>query len=148
MKTIYRIIVALLVSAFISTGCASAVDPEPAESMSEESLGLANPASVNCEEKGGTVVIQKRGDGGEYGVCVFPENRQCEEWAMYNGDCPEGGIDTTDYVTAAALYCAISGGEYTVTDKSGLEDEQGECKFKNGNTCDVWDFYNGTCDSN
>ena len=30
---------------------------------------IANPASVNCTKQGGQLVIQKRGDGGEYGVC-------------------------------------------------------------------------------
>jgi len=147
MKTIYRIITALVIATLILVACAPA-EPESSQSEPESGLGLANPASVNCEKKGGTVVIQKRGDGGEYGVCVFADNRQCEEWAMYRGDCPEGGIDTTDYVTAAALYCAISGGEYAVTDKSGLEDEQGTCSFKTGKTCDAWEFYNGTCDAN
>jgi len=29
---------------------------------------LANPASVNCENKGGQVVIKQRGDGGQYGI--------------------------------------------------------------------------------
>lgn len=139
MKTIYRITIALLIGILLISACAPA---EP------EASGLANPASVNCAEKGGTVVIQKRGDGGEYGVCVFEDNRQCEEWAMFRGDCPEGGIDTGAYVTAASLYCAISGADYAATDKAGMEDEQGTCSFKSGKTCDVWEFYNGTCDPN
>jgi putative hemolysin len=29
----------------------------------------------NCIEKGGTLEILKRGDGGEYGVCFFEDNR-------------------------------------------------------------------------
>jgi len=76
---------------------------------------MANPASENCVKQGGTVSIQTRGDGGQYGVCMFPDNLQCEEWAMLRGECPVGGIKVTGYVTPAAQYCAITGGTYTVT---------------------------------
>lgn len=147
MKGIYRILVILIAGALTLAACSPA-EGEAQKPGSETGAGLANPASVNCEEKGGTVVIQQRGDGGEYGVCVFGGNRQCEEWAMYRGECPEGGIDTSEFVTAASLYCAISGGEYAVTDKSGMEDEQGTCSFKSGKTCDVWELYNGVCEPN
>ena len=56
-----------------------------------------------------------------------------------------GGIKVTGYVTPAAAYCAIGGGEYAVTGNSGQEDEQGTCTLKSGAMCDVWDYYNGTC---
>lgn len=115
----------------------------------QESNGqLPNPASENCIQEGGKLVIQKRGDGGEYGVCLFEDNRQCEEWAMFRGECPIGGIKVTGYVTTASQYCAITGGEYTVTGNSGASDEQGSCAFKNGTTCDVWEYFNGTCSPN
>ena len=51
----------------------------------------------------------------------------------------------TGYVTPAAVYCAITGGTYTVTGQSNSGDEQGTCTFPNGATCDVWEYYNGTC---
>lgn len=107
---------------------------------------MANPASVNCEKQGGKLVIEKRGDGGEYGICFFEDNRQCEEWALMNGECPVGGLKVTGYITPASTYCAIIGGTYQITDKSGAADEQGTCAFKNGNVCDVWEYYNGKCD--
>jgi putative hemolysin len=111
-------------------------------------VGIANPASENCVKQGGTLSIQKSGSGGEYGVCIFEDNRQCEEWAMYNGDCPVGGIKITGYITPAAIYCAISGGEYTITGESNTDNEQGTCTFKNGKTCGVWDYFNGKCGPN
>ncbi len=43
------------------------------------------------------------------------------------GECPVGGIKVTGYVTQAARFCAITGGEYTVTDKSGSDQEEGTC---------------------
>ena len=106
---------------------------------------IANPASENCIAQGGTLAIMERGDGGQYGVCYFEDNRQCEEWALLRGDCPVGGIKVTGYVTPAATYCAITGGEYAATGSSGQEDEQGTCTLKNGTTCDAWDYYNGQC---
>jgi putative hemolysin len=32
---------------------------------------------------------------GQYGVCFFEDNRQCEEWALLRGDCPVGGKKVT-----------------------------------------------------
>ena len=60
-------------------------------------------------------------------MCYFEDNRQCEEWALLRGDCPVGGVKVTGYATPAARYCAITGGTYTVTGKSGAVDEQGTC---------------------
>ncbi|MGD9578620.1 MAG: DUF333 domain-containing protein, partial [Syntrophorhabdus sp.] len=93
---------------------------------------IANPASVNCVKQGGALVIQKHKDGGEYGVCIFQDNRQCEEWAMFRGECPVGGIKITGYITPAAQFCAITGGKYQVTGNSNTDKEQGTCTFKNG----------------
>lgn len=54
--------------------------------------GLANPASVNCEEKGGRVDIRTDSGGGQFGVCVFDGGKECEEWAMFRGECPVSGL--------------------------------------------------------
>ena len=43
-----------------------------------------------------------RRDGGQYGICFFDDNRQCEEWALLRGDCPVGGLKVTGYITPAA----------------------------------------------
>ena len=111
-----------------------------------DQVSLPNPASVNCIEQGGRLLMKTRGDGGVIGVCYFEDNRHCEEWALLRGDCPVGGRKITGYLTVAARYCAIAGGEYTITDESGApEDEQGTCTLPNGAVCDVWDYYNGQC---
>ena len=109
--------------------------------------GMANPASENCVKQGGTVAIVERGDGGQYGICTFADNQQCEEWALLHGDCPVGGVKVTGYVTPAATYCAITGGTYAATGNAGQADEQGACTFKDGAQCDAWDYYNGKCDA-
>jgi putative hemolysin len=56
--------------------------------------GIANPASVNCKESNGTLVIRTDSEGGEYGVCVFSSGAECEEWSYYRGEC----IELTDAV--------------------------------------------------
>ncbi len=110
-----------------------------------QGVGLANPASQNCIQKGGTLSIEERGDGGQYGICFFEDNRQCEEWALFNGECPVGGLKVTGYITPAAVYCAITGGTYTIISDGNTDTEQGKCK-KNDKECDVWDLWNGKCD--
>ena len=108
-------------------------------------VGLANPASVNCAKQGGTLRIETRGDGGQYGVCVFGDDRQCEEWAMMRGACPLGGVRVTGYVTPAARYCAITGGRYTVTANDNRPDEQGSCALPGGKACDAVAYHAGRC---
>jgi len=49
-------------------------------------MGAENPASANCIAQGGTEVIRKTA-AGEYGVCVFPNGSECEEWALYRKEC-------------------------------------------------------------
>jgi dipeptidyl-peptidase-4 len=109
-----------------------------------DSTGRANPASENCTKQGGALEIEERGDGGQYGVCYFEDNRQCEEWALYRGDCPVGGVKVTGYDTDAARYCAITGGSYETTSTAGA-DEAGACTLPSGKLCDAWDYYNGKC---
>jgi putative hemolysin len=144
MVKINKIVIGLLLTATLLGACA-APTPEP---DTQPSVGVPNPASVNCEDKGGQVLIEKRGDGGEYGICIFEDNMQCEEWAFMRGECPFGGVKVTGYVTPASRYCAITGGEYSVTGNSNAENEQETCKFTNGKSCDVWEYYNGKCDAN
>jgi putative hemolysin len=106
---------------------------------------LANPASQNCVARGGTLRIERRPDGGQYGVCYFVDNYQCEEWALFRSECPAGGLRVTGYVTTAARYCAITGGRYAVTARSGASGEQGVCSLPNGKSCDAEGYYAGGC---
>jgi putative hemolysin len=99
---------------------------------------LANPASENCVANGGRVVIETAGDGGQYGVCLFEDNRQCEEWALLRGACPLGGLKVTGYVTPQARSCAIRGGHYAVTgEPTATTPEEGTCTLPGEPTCDA-----------
>jgi len=142
----YRLLLlaAFAIIAIALAGCAPLVAPTP-EAAQPADTQLANPASENCIAQGGTLSIETRDDGGQYGICIFEDNQQCEEWALMRGECPVGGVKVTGYVTPAARFCAITGGEYAVTGDSGGENEQGTCTFADGKTCDAWAYYNGTC---
>jgi putative hemolysin len=56
------------------------------ECKGDASVGIANPASVNCEKLGGKLTI-KEGTGGQYGECALPSGKICEERALYRGEC-------------------------------------------------------------
>lgn len=62
--------------------------PKPTSSC-RLSVGLANPASVHCEEVGGTLEIKKDAEGGQVGFCTLPDKSVCEEWALLRGECLE-----------------------------------------------------------
>lgn len=55
----------------------------------DKGVGMANPASVYCAEQGGRLETRETGVG-QYGVCVFPDGRECEEWAYFRGECSPG----------------------------------------------------------
>ena len=129
--------------ALLASACATQETTPPTEAI--KPVGLPNPASQNCLDQGGELVIMTRGDGGQYGVCLFEDNRQCEEWALMNGHCPVGGLKVTGYITEAAVYCAITGGTYAITGTDAAGVEQGSCTLPDETTCDVWEFYNGVC---
>ena len=70
------------VVAMLLAGCAVTDEPDD--------VGMPNHASVYCEEQGGTLEIREDEKGGQYGVCVFDDGSECEEWAFYNGNCEPG----------------------------------------------------------
>jgi len=106
---------------------------------------LANPASQNCRQKGGALRLERRPDGGQFGVCVFADNRQCDEWALFRGECPAGGVHIAGYATPAGRFCAITGGRYAVVTGSGQAVEQGSCTLPGGKVCDAAAWWAGTC---
>lgn len=125
---------------------ASVALPAPAQTPpAPAKVGLANPASQHCAQQGGALTVEKNGAGGEFGVCTFGDNLQCEEWAMLRGQCRTGGIKVTGYVTAAARYCALTGGSYAVTSGSNAADEQGTCTLPGGQRCAAAAYFDQTC---
>jgi uncharacterized protein len=75
-----HIATALALIAVTLPGCAST----PRET---DNVGLPNPASENCVEQGGRLDIRENTGGDQYGVCVFDDGSECDEWAFYRGEC-------------------------------------------------------------
>ena len=104
-----------------------------------KNIGMANPASTNCIDKSGKIEI-RRNKKGEYGVCLFEDNRQCEEWALFRNQCPEGGLKITGYENDAEIYCAITGGQV-----EGVGTETPMCKRFDGTYCNAQTNLDGEC---
>lgn len=50
---------------------------------SDDGPGLANPASVFCEEQGGTVEIVTDAAGNQASLCRLPDGTAVDEWEYY-----------------------------------------------------------------
>ena len=59
----------------------------PTKPATQGSSQMANPASKYCIDKGGRLEIRTAADGGQVGICVFPNGKECEEWAFMRGQC-------------------------------------------------------------
>lgn len=105
----------------------------------QDSVGLTNPASENCIKSGGRLEMRKS-KMGEYGVCLFEDNRQCEEWALFRGQCPVGGLKITGYENEAEIFCAITGGKV-----EGFDTKTPMCKRIDGTYCVAQANLDGDC---
>ena len=117
------------------------------EQPAEDVIGMANPASVYCEEQGGTVDM-RTSDAGQYGVCVFPDGSECEEWAFFRGECSPGKFeqpaeDVIGMPNPASVHCEEQGG--TVDMRTSDAGQYGVCVFPDGSECEEWAFFRGEC---
>jgi putative hemolysin len=76
---------------------------------------MPNPASVYCKEQGNKLEIRTAADGGQSGVCVFPDGSTCDEWAYYRGEC--GSAQQESPIPATTL-------EATKGASNGVTEEQ------------------------
>lgn len=129
--------------AIILTGCQKVTTNSPEildnPTKEEQNAQLANPASTNCLNKGGKLELRQNKNG-QYGVCLFEDNRQCEEWALLNGHCPVGGFKITGWENEAQVYCAITGGQV-----EGLNTATPMCKRIDGTLCNIQANFDGEC---
>jgi putative hemolysin len=79
--------------------------------------GIANPASVYCVKQGYKNEIRTNADGSQYGVCIFKDGSECEEWKFYKNECKESNslntgssinIGTTTIKVACPMFAPVS----------------------------------------
>ena len=74
---------------FLATAACGKKGPtdQPSTAPASGTQTLANPASVNCKDKGGTLEIVDTPEG-QQGICTLKDGTKCEEWAYMRGECP------------------------------------------------------------
>ncbi len=130
-KHLFILVVAILL--LMMTAC----QPKPA---------MPNPASVFCEENGGTLELREDPAGGQMGVCVFEDRSECEEWAFYRGECQPGDFSEgqAGLANPASVFCEENQGTLEIReDESG--GQMGICVFEDESECEEWAFYRGEC---
>jgi hypothetical protein len=60
-----------------------------AEETTGTLVGIANPASVYCEEQGGKLTIVEDGEGNQSGMCKLADGTEVEEWEYYRANHKE-----------------------------------------------------------
>lgn len=96
MKRKIALAVATLIIAASAGGLALAADGND-DADNGADTGMANPASVFCEEQGGTVEIVADEDGNQRGNCQLADGSEIDEWEywrQFHGsgvDAPETG---------------------------------------------------------
>lgn len=86
-KSTFSLIALLWVAGLVLSWCNKT---EPTEN--EENLGMANPASVYCEENGWTVQIVSDEEWNQSWLCMFDDGSYCDEWSYYRQEWCEKGM--------------------------------------------------------
>ena len=122
-------VLVVLAAALVSCGGGDDDDNAP---------GLANPASVFCEEQGGTVEIVTDAAGNQSGLCRLPDGTQIDEWEYYRQFHEQsGGVGLAN---PASVFCEEQGGTVEiVTDAAG--NQSGVCHLADGSQVDEWEYY-------
>jgi putative hemolysin len=113
MLSMRKLLIPLLITGLLGSGCtvseslstrpspvseipiASTTPVLPTQAEPTNQAALPNPASVYCEQQGGKIEIRTDSDGGQYGVCLFQDGSECDEWAYFRGECEAGEPATT-----------------------------------------------------
>ena len=144
--------IAITLGLFILSAC-STQNPQPVTATpTQDTTNMANPASAYCEEQGFKMETRTAQDGSQYGVCMFEDDTECEEWAYYRGECKPGDMNVAPAPTAspagianpASTYCLEQGGTseiHTAEDGS----QSGMCTFPDGSECEEWAFFRAEC---
>ena len=148
MKIISFVLPCLLVLA----GCST---PSQPEAPKPPQIGMANPASVYCQQKGGTLIPVQTTQGVSNN-CKLPGGETIDEWALWRRDHISfvlpcllvlAGCSTPSQPEApkppqigmanpASVYCQQKGG--TLIPVQTAQGVSNNCKLPGGETIDEW----------
>lgn len=69
--------------------------------LTGNTVTIANPASVYCEQNSWTLEIIIDLSGGQSWICHLPDGTTCDEWGYFRGECPSTG--TNEMATGSKL---------------------------------------------
>lgn len=104
MKTKLCLIAVVL---FLLAACTSrealptATVPPARPTATAPAADMPNPASAYCEGQGFRSEIRTAADGSQFGVCIFPDGSECDEWAFYRGECGPASAAATPEPTSS-----------------------------------------------
>jgi putative hemolysin len=137
----YFAVVVLVVAMLIMAACVPL--PSAKATPTQSQIGLPNPASKYCVDKGGKLEIRDEA-GGQAGYCIFPDGSECDEWAYFRGQCePGASTSSANMVNPASKFCQDQGYKWEARDEAG--GQVGYCLFPDGSECEEWAFYRGQC---
>ncbi len=140
MNTKIKISVAIVLCLVVLSACTNNNQPPAKPTATPEPAKMVNPATANCEEKGYRSKIVTTTDGSQYGVCIFPDGSECEEWAFFRGQCSPG----PEIANPASANCVQKGYRLDLrTDANG--NQTGVCVFPDGSECEEWALFRGEC---
>lgn len=53
----------------------------------ESSVQIPNPSATNCIQEGYEYEIRTNPDGSQTGYCISSEEKECEAWEYFRGEC-------------------------------------------------------------
>jgi putative hemolysin/predicted secreted protein len=136
----------LLVLLVLAAGCTQQTATTTTPATTPAGSTLANPASVNCGQIGGTTEIKTDASGGQYGMCTFANGTSCEEWALFRNEGCKAGVAAATTTAAAGMAnpasvaCVNAGGKLEIK-KNADGGEYGMCTFANGTSCEEWALF-------
>lgn len=111
LLTVMMIFIALLIAGCGTNNADTPTDNTPAtdthstdNTQDTGNTQIANPASVYCEEQGGTLSIVDD-EAGQRGICTLADGTVCDEWAYFRNECPTGSGTAPVACTEEAKQC-------------------------------------------
>ena len=128
--------ICLFACVFFIIGLASGEEQKNTADEKERLIGIPNPAAVYCAKLGYKYETRKNEYGGEYGVVIFPDGTECNDWSFFKGKAGQKWS-----------YCKRHGGkiENRVENMGTWTAESAVCVFPDGSECDETQYIDGKC---